>query len=176
MNQEADSERRLMIRAVSWLGFTAFVAVAFFGPKVWRVMVAHGSMVKLKKQVRLSDMIDRRPRAQLLHTSDMSSASAATSISQSAASRFWNGPTDDLVLVSHRQMGIVGAGLKDINRPAEKLSLSQSATLATTGLGAIFSSDCAGQLQSDEHELVCRRHGHLPAAADLAVRDGAEET
>ncbi|KAI8819783.1 mitochondrial pyruvate carrier [Chytriomyces cf. hyalinus JEL632] len=67
----------------------------------------------------------------------MSSASAATSISQSAASRFWNGPTGPKTIwfwCPIVKWGIVGAGLKDINRPAEKLSLSQSMTLATTGL------------------------------------------
>ncbi|KAJ3225530.1 hypothetical protein HDU78_010634 [Chytriomyces hyalinus] len=65
MNQEADSERRLVIRAVSWLGFTAFVAVAFFGPKVWRVLLAQGSTERLKKQVRLRDMIDRKSTSTL---------------------------------------------------------------------------------------------------------------
>ncbi|KAI8607922.1 UPF0041-domain-containing protein [Chytriomyces sp. MP71] len=68
----------------------------------------------------------------------MASMTAATpAIAQSAIARFWNSPTGPKTIwfwCPIVKWGIVAAGMKDMNRPAEKLSVSQSATLATTGL------------------------------------------
>ncbi|KAI9326610.1 hypothetical protein BDR26DRAFT_120497 [Obelidium mucronatum] len=64
-------------------------------------------------------------------------SAATTPFTQSALSKFWNSPTGPKTVFFYCpwvKWGIVGAGLKDLTRPAETISASQSVTLATTGL------------------------------------------
>ncbi|KAJ3019657.1 UNVERIFIED_CONTAM: hypothetical protein HDU68_010572 [Siphonaria sp. JEL0065] len=59
-----------------------------------------------------------------------------TPLAQSTLAKFWNGPTGPKTIFFYCPLvkwAIVGAGLKDINRPAETISFSQSLTLAATG-------------------------------------------
>ncbi|KAJ3081000.1 UPF0041-domain-containing protein [Rhizoclosmatium globosum] len=69
--------------------------------------------------------------------SSAATSAATTSTTVSAFSKFLHGPQGPLTIwfwCPIVKWGIVAAGLKDLNRPAEKLSVSQSATLAATGL------------------------------------------
>ncbi|KAI9344801.1 putative mitochondrion protein [Zopfochytrium polystomum] len=62
---------------------------------------------------------------------------AAQSSLRSAFLKFWNhpaGPKTIFFWAPATKWAIVGAGLSDINRPAESLSLQQSFALALTGL------------------------------------------
>lgn len=82
--------------------------------------------------------------------------------------------------------GLVVAGLADLGRPAEKLSLGQ--TLCTTlfhslsltrsfssthsyryHMGSVLDTDYPDKLQSDDGEPICGRHWSIPAHASYQV-------
>ncbi|ORY52570.1 UPF0041-domain-containing protein [Rhizoclosmatium globosum] len=64
-------------------------------------------------------------------------SNVASKAGESALSKFWNhpaGPKTIFFWAPTAKWGLVIAGLKDINRPVEKLSVSQQVSLTATGL------------------------------------------
>ncbi|KAK3819530.1 MAG: mitochondrial pyruvate carrier [Benniella sp.] len=64
-------------------------------------------------------------------------SSAAPAVTQSAFQKFWNHPAGPKTIhfwAPAAKWALVVAGVGDLNRPAENLSLSQNVALAATGL------------------------------------------